>query len=67
MTVREFAKLYKGVLRINIELYEINEHIQWNADTDELSRDDELHDEWKNAVIQSWDLGEYHIMLNVIK
>ncbi len=67
MTVKEFVKLYAGIAHIDVELYEINENVQWNTDTDELSRDDDLHNEWKNAVIQSWDIGEYHIILNVIK
>lgn len=67
MIVREFAKLYGGIAHLNIELYEINENVQFNTDIHEMSRDGELYREWKNATIQNWDIGEYHIMLNVTK
>ena len=68
MTVKQFIQLYEGFDVVKVELFELNENIGWNTDTEILSRADELHEEWKNAEVQSWCIMDNnHISLTVIK
>ena len=67
MTVRQFIQLYEGYDVIKTELYELNENISWDTDTEELTRADGLHEEWKNAEVQGWQFDEDTLYLSVIK
>ncbi len=67
MKVKDFIKLYEGYYIIKTELFEVNENVNWNTDTEELSRADGLHEEWKNAEVQGWQFDEDVLYLSVIK
>ena len=54
MKVKNFIKLYSHSDNINVELYEINENVEWHTDIDTLRTDDGRHKEWKNAEIVGW-------------
>lgn len=67
MTVKRFIQLYEGVNIVKVELFELNENVSWDTDTEILSRADELHEEWKNAEVQGWQFDEDTLYLSVIK
>jgi hypothetical protein len=68
MKVKDFVKLYEGSYNINIELYELNENVEFSQGIEALRNDDGLHEEWKNAEVEGWNIsGDYTITLSVIK
>ena len=67
MTVKQFIQLYEGFDVVKVELFEINENIEWDTDTEILSRADELHEECKNAEVQGWQFDEDTLYLSIIK
>lgn len=69
MTVKEFCeKASSNMGNMHVELYEVNENIALHTTIDEMSRDDGLHEEWKNAEIDGWFIDdEEHFILSVIK
>lgn len=69
MTVKEFCeKASSNIDNMDVELYEVNENTTLCTTIGEMSRNDGLHEEWKNAEIEGWfiDDGE-HFILSVIK
>ena len=67
MNVKQFIQLYEGFNVVKVELFELNENIGWDTDTEILSRADGLHEEWKNAEVQGWQFDEDTLYLSVIK
>lgn len=68
MTVKEFFNMMDGINEINVDLYEINENVQMETTSEIITRNDELHEEWKNAEVQSWCIMDNnYILLTVIK
>lgn len=66
ITVKElFAKFVSSDNYI-IELYEINKSIAAKLTTEEIQRDDKLHDDWKNAEVIGWTISGREIAVNVI-
>ena len=67
MSVKEFFKKNEGAHTVNCILYEINENVELRTNSDEMTSDDGLHEEWKNAEIVGWlfDYGE--LVLSVEK
>lgn len=69
MTVKEFCeKASSNMDNMDVGLYEINGNTALYTTIGEMSRNDGLHEEWKNAEIEGWfiDDKEYFI-LSVIK
>ena len=68
MTVKAFFNIMDGINEINVDLYEINENVQMETTSEIITRNDGLHEEWKNAEIQSWCIMDNnYILLIVIK
>ena len=68
MTVKAFFSMMDGINEINVDLYEINENVQMETTSEIITRNDGLHEEWKNAEIQSWCIMDNnYILLTVIK
>lgn len=69
MTVKEFCeKASSNMDDMVVELYEINEHIALHTTIGEMSRNDGLREEWKNAEIEGWFIDDdEHFILSVIK
>lgn len=68
MKVKDFIKLYSHTDNINVELYEINENVEYHTDIDTLRTGDGLHEEWENAEIEGWYIiCDDIISLSVIK
>lgn len=67
MTVKQFIQLHKGIDIVKVELFELNENVIWDTDTEILARADELHEKWKNAEVQDWQFDEDTLYLSVIK
>lgn len=68
MTVKAFFNIMDGINEINVDLYEINENVQMETTSEIITRNDGLHEEWKNAEIQSWCIMDNnYILLTVIK
>ena len=68
MTVKAFFNMMDGINEINVDLYEINENVQMETTSEIITRNDGLHEEWKNAEIQSWCIMDNnYILLTVIK
>lgn len=52
MTVKEFCeKASSNIDNMDVELYEVNENTTLCTIIGEMSRNDGLHEEWKNAEI----------------
>ena len=68
MTVKAFFNMMDGINEVNVDLYEINENVQMETTSEIITRNDELHEEWKSAEVQSWCImDDSHISLTVIK
>ena len=68
MKVKEFFENFSCTRHCHIELYEINDNIYIDLDIDEFQKNDTiLHEEWKNATVDSWSLADNEITVNVIK
>ena len=68
MTVKAFFNMMDGIDEVNVDLYEINENVQMETTSEIITRNDGLHEEWKNAEIQSWCIiDNNYISLTVIK
>ena len=68
MTVKAFFNMMDGINEVNVDLYEINENVQMETTSEIITRNDGLHEEWKNAEIQSWCIMDNnYILLTVIK
>ena len=69
MTVKEFCeKASSNIDNMDVELYEVNENTALCTTIGEMSRNDGLHEEWKNAEIEGWFIyDEEHFILSVIK
>ena len=68
MTVKAFFNMMDGINEVNVDLYEINENVQMETTSEIITRDDGLHEEWKNADVQSWRIiDDNYISLTVIK
>ena len=67
MKVKQFIQLYEGYNVVKTELYEINENVSWDTDTEQLTQTDGLHEEWKNAEVQGRQFDEDTLYLSVIK
>ena len=68
MTVKAFFNMMDGINEINVDLYEINENVQMETTSEIITRNDGLHEEWKNAEIQSWCIMDNnYILLTVTK
>ena len=68
MTVKAFFNMMDGINEINVDLYEINDDVQMETTSEIITRNDGLHEEWKNAEIQSWCIMDNnYILLTVIK
>ena len=68
MTVKAFFNMMDEINEVNVDLYEINENVQMETTSEIITRNDELHEEWKNAEVQSWCImDDNHISLTVIK
>ena len=68
MTVKAFFNMMNGIDEVNVDLYEINENVQMETTSEIIKRNDGLHEEWKNAEIQSWCIiDNNYISLTVIK
>ena len=67
ITVKEFFKKNNGIFITNCTLYEINEEVELRTNSDEMSSDDELHEEWKNAEIVGWSFYNDELVLTVEK
>ena len=68
MTVKAFFNMMDGINEVNVDLYEINENVQMETTSEIITRNDRLHEEWKNAEIQSWCIiDNNYILLTVIK
>ena len=78
MTVKEFCEkvssnidnmdveLY-NIDNMDVELYEVNEDTTLCTTIGEMSSDDGLHEEWKNAEIEGWFTDdEGYLILSVI-
>lgn len=66
MTVQDFFKCHNDTRNFNVELYEINENVQKNTDTDYIDHQG-LSGEWANAEIYDWYVRDNTFYLNVIK
>ena len=66
MTVREFFKNHRDAVNFNVELYEINENVQNNTDTQYIDRKG-LPEEWYDAEIENWYVRDKTFYLDVIK
>ena len=68
MTVKAFFNMMDGINEVNVDLYEINENVQMETTSEIITRNDELHEEWKNAEVQSWCIMDNnYILLTVTK
>lgn len=69
MTVKEFCKKASSNMdNMYVELYEVNENTTLHTTIGEMSSDDGLHEEWKNAEIEGWFTDdEGYLILSVIK
>ena len=68
MTVKAFFNMMDGINEINVDLYEINEDVQMETTSEIITKNDGLHEKWKNAEIQSWCIMDNnYILLTVIK
>lgn len=69
MTVKEFCeKVSFNIDNMDVELYEVNEDTTLCTTIGEMSSDDGLHEEWKNAEIEGWFTDdEGYLILSVIK
>ena len=68
MTVKAFFNMMDGINEVNVDLYEINENVQMETTSEIITRNDGLHEEWKNAEVQSWCIMDNnYIALTVIK
>lgn len=69
MIVKEFCeKASSNIDNMDVELYEINENTALHTTIGEMSNDDGLHEEWKNAEIEGWFIDdEEHLILSAIK
>lgn len=68
MTVKEFCEKASSMDNMYVELYEVNENTDLYTTIGEMSRNDGLHEEWKNAEIEGWFIDdEEHLILSVIK
>lgn len=66
MTVKEFFEKFDS-MKFNVNLYEVNENVEIDITTDQIKRDDGLHEEWKNAEVHNWTVYNRQFNLNVIK
>ena len=66
MTVREFFKNHRDAVNFSVELYEINENVQNNTDTQYIDREG-LPEEWYDAEIENWYVSNNTFYLDVIK
>ena len=69
MTVKEFCKkALSNMDNMYVELYEINENTALHTTIGEMSRNNGLREEWKNAEIEGWFIDdEEYFILSVIK
>ena len=68
MTVKAFFNMMDRINEVNVDLYEINENVQMETTSEIITRNDDLHEEWKNAEVQSWCIMDNnYISLTVIK
>lgn len=67
MTVRDFLRKNEGIYTANCTLYEINENVQLRTNSEEMTADDGLHEDWKNAEIVGWSFDDDELMLTVEK
>ena len=67
MSVKEFFKKNEGAYTVNCILYEINENVELRTNSDEMTADDGLHEEWKNAEIVGWSFDDGELVLSVEK
>lgn len=59
MTVKEFCeKASSNIDNMDVELYEVNENTTLCTTIGEMSRNDGLHEEWKNAEIEGWFIDD---------
>ncbi len=67
MTVKEFFENFDSLMKFNVNLYEVNEHIEINMTVNQIKREDGLYKEWKNARVYDWTVYDRQFNLNVIK
>ena len=67
VTVKEFFKKNEGIYTVNCTLYEVNEDVELRTNSEEMTADDGLHEEWKNAEVVGWRLYNDEIVLSVEK
>lgn len=67
VTVKEFFKKNEGTYTVNCTLYEVNEDVELRTNSEEMTADDGLHEEWKNAEVVGWRLYNDEIVLSVEK
>ena len=51
MKVKDLFDMMCSADLIEFDLFEINECVALHTNSDEMARDDDLHEEWKNAEI----------------
>ena len=62
MTVKEFCeKASSNIDNIDVELYEVNEDTTLCTTIGEMSRNDGLREEWKNAEIEGWFIDDEEV------
>ena len=54
MKVKDLFDMMCSADLIEFDLFEINECVALHTNSDEMTRDDDLHEEWKNAEIVGW-------------
>ena len=54
MKVKDLFDMMCSVDLIECDLFEVNECVALHTNSDEMTRDDDLHEEWKNAEIVGW-------------
>ena len=67
ITVKEFFKRNNGIYIVDCTLYEINEEVELRTNSDEMTADNGLHEEWKNAEIVGWSFDNDELVLTVEK
>ena len=67
VTVKKFFKQNESVYTVNCTLYEVNENVTLRTNSDEMTADDGLHKEWKNAEIVGWSFDDDELVLSVEK
>ena len=67
MSVKEFFKKNESIYIVNCTLYEINENVELRTNSEEMTADDGLHEEWENAEIVGWSFDDDELVLSVEK